>query len=55
MTFDQTAYRLRCEWGLRGLRELAPVSDVVIIVDVLSFTTALDIAPRAAVSCFHTR
>jgi 2-phosphosulfolactate phosphatase len=26
------------------MRELAPISDVVIIVDVLSFTTALDIA-----------
>jgi len=35
---------VRCEWGLRGLKELAPVSDVVVIIDVLSFTTALDIA-----------
>jgi 2-phosphosulfolactate phosphatase len=35
---------VRCEWGLPGLRELAASSDVVVIVDVLSFTTAIDIA-----------
>ena len=44
MIFDQAEFQIRCEWGLRGLRELAPVSDVILIVDVLSFTTALDIA-----------
>jgi 2-phosphosulfolactate phosphatase len=44
VTFDQADFEIRCEWGLRGLRALAPVSDVVIIVDVLSFTTALDVA-----------
>ena len=52
MTFDQAEYVIRCEWGLRGMKELAPVSAVVIIVDVLSFTTALDIATsRGAVVC----
>jgi 2-phosphosulfolactate phosphatase len=44
MTFDQAEFEIRCEWALRGLNELAPISDVLIIVDVLSFTTALDIA-----------
>lgn len=43
VTFDQAEFAIRCEWGLRGMRELAPISDVVVIVDVLSFTTALDI------------
>jgi 2-phosphosulfolactate phosphatase len=43
VTFDQAEHQVRCEWGLRGLRELAPVSEILIIVDVLSFTTALDI------------
>ena len=33
-----------CEWGLQGVRSLAPQSDAVIIVDVLSFSTAVDIA-----------
>ena len=44
MTFDQAEFQVRCDWGLRGLKELAPTSDVVVIVDILSFTTALDIA-----------
>jgi 2-phosphosulfolactate phosphatase len=44
VTFDQAEFQVRCEWGLPGLRELGAVSDVVVIVDVLSFTTAIDIA-----------
>jgi 2-phosphosulfolactate phosphatase len=44
MIFDQSAYNTRCEWGQQGLTHLAPVSDVIIIVDVLSFSTAVDIA-----------
>jgi 2-phosphosulfolactate phosphatase len=31
-------------WGPSGLRDLAPRSDVVIVVDVLRFTTAVDVA-----------
>ena len=36
--------RIECEWGLRGLKHLLPTADVVIIVDVLSFSTAVDVA-----------
>lgn len=44
MTFtDQAQYDLRCEWGLAGLQALAP-AQAVIIVDVLSFTSCVDIA-----------
>jgi 2-phosphosulfolactate phosphatase len=52
VTFDQAEFSVRCEWGLRGLRKLAPVSDVVIVVDVLSFTTALDIATSRGATVF---
>ena len=42
--WDQHPYDVRCEWGPRGVAALAPVSDVVIIVDVISFCTCVDIA-----------
>jgi 2-phosphosulfolactate phosphatase len=42
--FDQAEYALRCEWGAHGVRQLAKISDVLIVVDVLSFSTAVDIA-----------
>lgn len=41
--FDQREYDLRFEWGLSGVQALLPVCDVMIIVDVLSFTTCVDI------------
>jgi 2-phosphosulfolactate phosphatase len=44
MAEDQSEYDIRCEWGQRGIDMLAPISDVVIIVDVLSFSTSVDIA-----------
>jgi len=42
--FEQSSYTVRFDWGLDGLACLAPISDAVVIVDVLSFTTAVGIA-----------
>jgi 2-phosphosulfolactate phosphatase len=42
--FAQDGHDLRVDWGPNGLRTLAPVSDVVVVVDVLRFTTAVDVA-----------
>lgn len=42
--FRQSAYRIRFDWGLAGLRACAPGADAVVIVDVLSFCTAVDVA-----------
>jgi 2-phosphosulfolactate phosphatase len=44
MVFAQQPYEIRCEWGAPGLRHLAEHSDAVVIVDVLSFSTSVDIA-----------
>ena len=44
MVFEQQPYDIRCEWGEHGLRHLAARSDAVVIVDVLSFSTSVDIA-----------
>lgn len=41
---DPGVARVRFDWGPMGLRTLAPEVDVVVIVDVLSFTTCVDIA-----------
>ena len=35
---------IRCEWGLKGIEALGSQVSVLIVVDVLSFSTAVDIA-----------
>ncbi len=42
--FDQHAHPIRCEWGLAGVNQLAPGSDAVVIVDIFSFSTCVDVA-----------
>jgi len=44
--YDQAEFDIRCEWGLAGIIQLAPISDVVIIVDVLSFSSSVEIATQ---------
>jgi 2-phosphosulfolactate phosphatase len=42
--FNQSPSSVRCEWGVHGITTLGPDSDVIIIVDVLSFSTCVDLA-----------
>ena len=41
--FTQAAFSCRCEWGAGASGVLAP-ADVIIVVDVFSFTTCVDVA-----------
>ncbi len=42
--FEQTGFDPRLEWGVEGARVLAAACRVVVVVDVLSFTTAIEVA-----------
>lgn len=44
MYYEQAEYEIRCEWGLAGVEHLGPACDVVVVVDVLSFSTCVDVA-----------
>ena len=52
MTFTQSQFDIRCEWGQNGVKQLAPISDVVIIIDILSFSTCIDIATSRGARVF---
>ncbi len=53
--FAQTAYNIRCEWGMGGISSVGAVSDVVVIVDVLSFSTCIDVATERGAVVFPYR
>jgi 2-phosphosulfolactate phosphatase len=44
MIYNQAEFDISCEWGLHGAHQLAPISNIIIIVDVLSFSTCVEIA-----------
>lgn len=57
-TFEYTSqhsFAYRFDWGLDGLRALAPVADVVVIVDVLRFTSAVSAAIESAATVLPYR
>jgi 2-phosphosulfolactate phosphatase len=51
----QEGFAYRFDWGPSGLRTLAPVADVVVIVDVLRFTSAVSAAVEGGSTVFPYR
>lgn len=52
---DQANFAIRCEWGMQGVTTLAPISDVIIIIDVLSFTTCVELATAQGATIYPYR
>jgi len=44
MYYDQREFDIRCEWGVEGVAQLVPICDAIVIVDILSFSTSVNIA-----------
>ncbi|WP_424951892.1 2-phosphosulfolactate phosphatase [Deinococcus sp.] len=53
--YDQAAFAVRFEWGEAAITHLAPGCEAVVIVDVLSFSTAVDVALVRGASVFPYR
>ncbi len=53
--YSQDQFDVRFDWGEAGLRELAPFAGTIVIVDVLSFCTALDIAVSRGATVYPAR
>lgn len=53
--YSQRGFSVRLGWGLEGLRALTPHVDAVVLVDVLSFSTSVDIAVSRGVTVFPYR
>ncbi|WP_227397088.1 2-phosphosulfolactate phosphatase [Jeotgalibacillus aurantiacus] len=50
--FDQHGYEIKLEWGRRGAREAAERGDIIIIVDVLSFSSTVTAAMNVQATIF---
>lgn len=55
MIFDQAEFGIRCEWGEKGVLQLASISDVIIVVDVMSFSTCVSMAVSRGATVYPYR
>jgi len=54
-SLEQEGYDVRFEWGTRGLHAVGRHAKVIVVVDVLSFTTAVDVASSRGAEVFPFR
>ncbi len=54
-THGQSSFRLRMEWGPTGAEAVAADADVVVVIDVLSFTTTLTVAVERGIRVYPFR
>lgn len=52
MFTDQSSFPVRFDWGERGLEAVSEGCAVIVIVDVLSFSTAVDVATAQGATVF---
>ncbi|OLS27996.1 MAG: 2-phosphosulfolactate phosphatase [Candidatus Heimdallarchaeota archaeon LC_2] len=55
MVYSQSPFDIRFEWGIKGVETLSPISDAIIIVDVMSFSTAVTVAVAKGAIVFPYR
>ena len=55
MIYDQTEYDIACGWSAEGVSILSPTADVVIVLDVLTFTTCVEFATNQGAVIFPYR
>lgn len=48
-------HQVNCEWGPQGIKKLSESCDIIVIVDVLSFSTCVDIAAGRAINVYPYR
>jgi 2-phosphosulfolactate phosphatase len=53
--YDQSGYDARFDWGPDGARELGRAARVVIVVDVMSFSTAVEVAVSHGAEAYPCR
>ncbi|MFB9992281.1 hypothetical protein ACFFLM_09935 [Deinococcus oregonensis] len=52
---DQTGDAVRLEWGKAAIKNFGPTGDVIVVVDTLSFSTAVDVAVSAGAKVWPFR
>ncbi len=50
--FLQSEYEIRFEWGLEGAKRLSSEVDIAVVVDVLSFSTCVEVGVTAGAQIF---